>query len=362
MNLRALRDRLQDQADEIEPAAPVPLAAVRRQAARIRRRRRSVQAAAGTAAVVTAALLIGGPGPADYLPPAAIKTLELGTPGQPGPPPDGLPSRQPVEQPGDYERHGVRYRAKVADSVLQQAAIGEVAQASVSFAWTPTSVDVDFRVFCTVQGHEYPSTEISDFVLLSVDGKQAAVLPCGGYLSTDPGGESGLGLVDHERPKAKLQVGRTVQISLQLVDAGKRPTSRELSMIGVGIYRQGPARTIGVRDRLQLPVRVEHHGFEYQLSEVKQGPAQQDLSISVPAGTPYLLAYGVLDGVGQYGFELAGEGAGGGFLRGRPFSAPRTDLISGALPPGRGGTTTLHIVKGQATSGTKLLAVYRPVG
>jgi len=148
MNLEGLRAHLQSQATEIDPATPVPLPTIHRQAKTLKRRRTATVLTTTAAAVALVAAVLPN-------------TINNSSP-------------DPVKPPPDYTRHGITIPGTVGPDHLEKAEIGKPGDGPLQFNWTPSGTSIAFRPYCrttatrplnvkvTVNGREITTGKCND--------------------------------------------------------------------------------------------------------------------------------------------------------------------------------------------------------
>ncbi|MEV6285452.1 hypothetical protein [Kribbella sp. NPDC051770] len=348
MNLDELRDRLHDQAGEIDLAEPAPIPVLRRRTKQLRRRR---VAGAGVTAVCGALVVLvalnNGMVP-DRAEPANSPSPALATPTTP---PDGLPERAIEDAPGDYVRDGIRYRAKVADSDLLDA---QIRTGPISFQWEPAQDLVDFRAFCVLPGR--PAAAEQAKVIVRVGGRAVTSRPCTGVAEPEAGEQASIGV-----PGLGIQTTKPVQVTATVVDRNNRAVAGAVT--GVGVYTRGPDRELS--PGYWFPERVEHHGYLYSLDEgttitpVRTDYGPQDGQQDSPGFTPYLLAFGTVGVSTKHTFELAGT-PGGQRVSVDPADGPAASMFFDAVPAQAAGQIVLRQLGTAPATGDLVLARYLP--
>lgn len=261
-----------------------------------------------------------------------------------------MPSRSPSTSPDDYTRDGIRYRAKIGGDTLIGATVGTRGQQAVTFTFTPTSTDLSFSPFCLADAKHWAHIDLN--------GKPGFGMSCTGSGSTDAGGGN-----QTFRPGEgwkELELGRPNTLTVRLTDKNRRSVTDGDARIGLGVYRRGPQHTVqGDGDVVELPKVREFAGYLYELAGVRTAGAGRgaSVSISTPAGVPFLVGYGstatgtsirvALSGAGTAAAEMSGvDGAGIGL----------TDQ-----PARASGQATLKVMEGKPAKGKLVLAVYTPL-
>ncbi|GAB2553666.1 hypothetical protein [Kribbella endophytica] len=352
MNLDELRDRLHDQADEIDLAEPAPLHTLRRRAGRIRRRRIATGAgvAAVCCAVVAAAAIGSSSGMLDRTEPATSPTPSVSVPTAALP--DGLPSAKIVPSPKDYVKNGIRYQAKVADAELLDAQIGG---SSVSFQFDAAQELVDFRAFCALPG-EPAAAELAK-VVVRIDGRAVTSRPCTRFPEPQAGEQPGIGV-----PGLGIQLAKSYQVTATVVDGNNRPIVRDGMVTGVGVYARGPGRE--VREGYWLPLRIQHHGRIYRWADsmtapVVSGAGPQGAGLDTPGFTPCLVAFGTVGVPGPHSFEIAGTTGGEQFTV-HPADGAAGSIFFDAVPSQAAGSFELRQTGKTPTVGDLVVAIYLP--
>jgi hypothetical protein len=352
MNLDELRDRLHDQATEIDLAEPAPLDTLRRRAGRIRRQRFATGAGIATACLaLIAAVAIGNSSAVlDRTEPATSPTPSISS--RTAAPPDGLPVTKIIPSPDDYVKNGIRYQAKIADSDLLAAQIGA---GSVSFRWRPVQTLVDFRVFCALPSE--PAAADLAKVVVRVDGRAVTSRPCTRFPEPQAGEQPGIGV-----PGLGLEIGRAVQVTATVVDGNNRPIVRDGMITGAAVYTRGPNRE--VREGYWLPERIQHHGRVYRWADsmtapVVSGGGPQHAELETPGFTPYLVALGTVGVPGPHSFEIAGP-IGGEEFTVHPADGRGSSVFFDAVPSQAAGHLELRQIGKTPTVGDLVLAIYLP--
>ncbi|TDU90732.1 hypothetical protein EV138_4326 [Kribbella voronezhensis] len=353
MSLNDLRDHLHDQAAEIDPTQPVPLAAVRRRRAQLRRRRVAATAA-GTAivAVVAVVALSNGLRIVTDAPPASSPSV------RPTEPSDGLPSRAPKTSGKDHVQYGIRYRAEVAGGALQAATVGKVGQASASLRWIPGDRQVDVRVFCS---RPIARGEDGRKVVLRIDGRVITTEDCSSFPVTDPGS------IVTARLTAKRMFAdptRPAVITAEIVDLNGIPSASPDQQVGIGIYSRSDDRPIFTSPDVSFPAVIEHQGHLYRwadsmTTEFAKSQTQQGVTVQTPAFKPFIVVFGTVDVPELHTFEIAGVSGGQTFTVG-PGDGPLAGLKSVAVEAQAAGQVEARPVGDSPSRGSLVIGLYLP--
>jgi hypothetical protein len=255
--------------------------------------------------------------------------------------------------PADYLKDGVRYRAKVAGDTLAGATVGELGQTTLKLRFaTASTAQLGLRMYCALTGGR-PGAQYFMKLRTSAGTRGSAV--CDGQ-ATDAGAHGDIELPDHGTP------GRSIEVDVTLIDVEGRPVDLPKVRLGVGAYLLQPRHLISdvLGNKISLPATREFAGSTYRLTHLEQVDAAHthQVSVPLPAGQPFLVAYGsstlaadtdlsaTLTGLGR---EVTLEPSGGGFP---------TVLVSQRE---RSATTaTFALTEGRPKHGKLYLAVYAP--
>ncbi|MFI5711496.1 hypothetical protein [Kribbella sp. NPDC051620] len=255
--------------------------------------------------------------------------------------------------PADYVKDGVRYRAKVAGDTLAAATVGELGQTTLKLSFaTASTAQLGLRMYCAVPAGR-PGVQYLMKLRTSAGTRGSAV--CDGQ-ATDAGAHGDIELPDHGTP------GKTIEVEVTLIDVDGRPVDLPKARLGVGAYLLQPRHLISdvLGNKISLPATREFAGSTYALTHLEQVDAAHthQVSVPLPAGQPFLLAYGsstlgadmdlsaTLTGLGP---EVTLEPSGGRFS---------TVLVNQRE---RAATTaTFALTEGRPRHGKLYLAVYVP--
>jgi hypothetical protein len=353
VSLNDLRDHLHDQAAEIDPAQPVPLAAVRGRRAQLRRRRVAATTA-GTALVAMVAIVALSNGFR-----IVADTAPASTPSaRPTEPSDGLPSQAPKTSAEDQVQHGIRFRAEVAGDTLQAAAVGRLGQGSVRLTWTPRNRQVDLRVFCS---RPVARGEDGRKVVLRVDGRAITTEACSSFSVTDPGSVVTARLTASELFRDRA---RPADITAEIVDLNGVPSVSPDQQVGFGLYSRPDDRPIVTNPDVSFPELVEHQGHLYRwadsmTAEFAKAQDQQGVSVQTPAFKPFIVVFGTVDVPELHTFEIAGVSGGQTFAV-APADGPLAGLKSVAVEAQAAGQVEVRPVGPSPARGTLVIGMYLP--
>jgi hypothetical protein len=272
--------------------------------------------------------------------------------------PAAPPSREAPSSPDDYTKGGIRYRAKIGGDTLAAAVVGDPGQSTLRLRFTATGAPLSLRELCTANKGDVADPKYGLRIL--VNGVERST-GCWSE-STDPGGGGGGTITDG--PPA----GQPVDVTAETIDNSGRRVTVPGARIGVGVYFQGPQRTVTDKSggSLSLPELTESSGYTYKLDQLKTVDAAttRELSLATPAGRPYLIAAGstplsggetpvtaTLDTDSEEGSLSADEGASDGSF----------GLGTYPQPAGASIAATLRLTEGKPTKGLLVLAIYVPV-
>jgi hypothetical protein len=257
-----------------------------------------------------------------------------------------LPFRVPPPAPGDYEKDGVRFRARAGGDTLSAAQVSDRGQGQVSMNFPAPVGPLVLHEFCTADSSGIePAYELR----ISFNGVVRATPTCSSSI-TDAAQGSAITLDDVAQP------GEQVVATAVLVDRYGKPVSMPAARIGLGVYQQGKQRAIG--DGVSLGELKEYRGYVYRLAELRTVDAvsEQSVELATPPGTPFLISYGSTDlgpteaRVMVSGLSVQSTGSTGGGI----------GTIGEAARPA--GTASAAIAGGNATKGKLILALYLPAG
>ncbi|GAB3816140.1 hypothetical protein [Kribbella italica] len=276
MNLDELRDRLHDQADEIDLAEPAPLDTLRRRAGRIRTRRRRRVGGSLAAAVVAGMVALG----------------MILLPGAPAP------------GPADHVREGLTVPGTLGTSRLDHPLIGIVGQTNLNFSWTPTTRDLGVYVYC--YSPRVPKYQVR------IGGRVVTEATCSpqGQTFDAPQGPAPASPeqygVHRVRPNSPLwldlPLDQVTTVSVRIVDSRGRAVEDSSAQLAVGLYRvgddgQGPnagGRVAPAPDPADLEIEGlafrTRVGGDTRLAAAAGRPGQNQLTTSfVSTGRPITL-------------------------------------------------------------------------
>ncbi len=222
MNLNSLRAHLQAQATEIDPATPVPLPTIHRQAQTLKRRRTATILTTATAAAVAVVIAVL---------PGAINNST----------PD------PVKPPPDFTRDGITIPGAIGPDRLEKAEVGKPGAGPLDFNWTPSGNSITFRPYCRATANRPLSVHVT------VDGRLIAAKDC------DDAGNS----PRHEQAVPPSHVfwtevtpGKEVQVRVWLADRQTGQADKAAAQLALGIYRSPvPLAAPAAPAVSELPVR-----------------------------------------------------------------------------------------------------------
>jgi hypothetical protein len=354
MRIDDLRHHLQEQAGEIDPAQPVPLAAVRRRRAQLRHRRIATTGVAGIAVIATAVALSNGYRIDADAPPASTPSAVEPT-AYPAAEPDGLPDAEPAISAKDHLQYGVRFRSESSGDTLQAATVGKPGEQSVALRWTPGDRRVDIRVFCTRP--DQPAE-----VVLKVDGRAVTTESCSRFRVSDPGSIVA-GLLDQK--VLFPHPAQAVNITAEIVEPSGAPSSSPVQQVGFGIYSRADNRAIGSTPEVAFPELIEHQGHMYRIDQglmtASFSPTMTDQGVSVqtPGFTPCVVVFASVGVPGISTFEVAGVSGGHTYTL-APGDGPLAGFKSIAIKPQASGYVEVRPVGDSPSRGLLAIGLYVP--
>ncbi|TDD56343.1 hypothetical protein E1263_25215 [Kribbella antibiotica] len=351
MSLDELRRHLNDQATEIDLATPAPLAQVQRRARQVRRRRALTGVVTAAACLAVGTTLLTGTPLLDRSEPA--KTPTPIQPVRPKPVSDGMPSAPVDPAKGDYVKDGLRYQAVVAGAELQEARIGN---GPLSFTWTPTDTQVDFRIFCTLPGNRSAGDVAA--VVLRLNKKVISSQACGEVSDPLPGER--FGAILHQ----SLRVGRPLQLTATVVDGNNRPVEAPGLTVGAAVYTIAETTSLGAFGYIELPTFAQLHGRLYRLDdstaiETTTDALDTGVSADGPAFEPYFVVAGINGGGLSHSLELAGT-PGGRSYQFNPADGPGSGFYFAPVRPQAAGPVYFRQTGRLVVSGELFLGIYIP--
>lgn len=275
---------------------------------------------------------------------------------------DSMPTRAVPDQPDDYIRDGVRYRANVAGETLEAAMVGALGQKEISLTWTPSTTNIDILDFCTLAADRGTSS------IVILNGKQVGGSDCRGDKPRDH--PTNWLYLDNPEQNKLIRLGVPNTLTMRLDSAGKTITAdaERTARLGLAIYRRGASRAVGDGKDIRLAERIEYAGYEYELADVRTGKATKNAAVSTtsPADKAFLVVAG---GFGQTFVEsdrqprkmtLTGAGREPQEFVESGSDLPTAGLVTVAAQSARPLTATIG---GPPPNGGGIyLAVYVPVG
>jgi hypothetical protein len=257
----------------------------------------------------------------------------------------GPPSRIPPAADGDYEKDGVRYRAKVGGDTLLAAQVSDRGQRQIDLTFAAPAGPVVLRSFCTADKF---SAAVHHGLRITLNGVERSTGVCSAQSADAAGSGSAMTATDMAKPGEKVTVKAT------LTDQDGRPVSVPEARIGLAFYAKGAQRQVA--DGVALDELTEYSGYTYRLADVRtvDAVAGKPVELATPADQPFLIAYGSSDlGSTDATVELTG------------LSARATDSTGGGIgtigEAARGaGTASVKISAGKATQGKLVVALYLP--